>query len=212
MKGLTGKQTHYATPSRLNRKRDFTIIELLIVISIIAILVSILLPALNKAREKALAVQCLNNLSQIGKGFLQYANDYDGYFPCQTFNGSDQRIWYMVMVGNGTPKIAPYFPDGIVDCPRVKTWNRYGGNYQTGEHFCIKRCYHSSRLGVLFDWNQFRNNRASNQWDPVWDTEKADIFCHNRRMNWLYVDGHVGSMAYAALRVEKNRYLFANKK
>lgn len=61
--------------------KKFTLTELLIVISIIAILAAILLPALNSAREKAVALNCLSNIKQTGAGILNYANDFNGWIP-----------------------------------------------------------------------------------------------------------------------------------
>lgn len=80
-----------ATPSRASA---FTLVELLIVIGIIAILVSLLLPAVGKMREQGRQVQCLSNLRGLGTAMLAYAADNDGFLPATAQNVVDSGGMY----------------------------------------------------------------------------------------------------------------------
>jgi prepilin-type N-terminal cleavage/methylation domain-containing protein/prepilin-type processing-associated H-X9-DG protein len=75
-------------PGNVRRNGGFTLVELLVVIAIIAILISILLPSLNAARQQAVSAACLSNLRQIGQGFEMYRSEHDGALPPSNFKWS----------------------------------------------------------------------------------------------------------------------------
>lgn len=106
------------SPSFRAKRSNFTLIELLIVIAIIAILAGILLPALTRARERAHSIHCINNLKQIGLGLAQYTGDFT-FFPwpqdeTQILPGtSEDGRWWNLMTGLSDSGIrigSPYLP------------------------------------------------------------------------------------------------------
>ena len=130
--------------AKSQRRRGFTLVELLVVIGIIALLVSILLPALNKAREDAKRVRCLSNERQLVMAWQMYASENKGKLvSSNTPQYPANPWWYWAAAGNSLAclydgKLWPYIKNyDVYKCPndRIMYTHTYSINgYLAGEN------------------------------------------------------------------------------
>ena len=166
----------HRSASATARYRSFTLIELLVVIAIIAILAAMLLPALNKARERGIATSCTNNMKQVSSADSLYQNDYEYFCPTIYYMGASKggKAWMAACNMStsdfdytGEGYLTPYLPKpgedasmasivtkSVVFCPHP-----WVSAFYSSDEYSIKNAA-GSGIGIapyLHGWEDFAN-------------------------------------------------------
>jgi len=191
----------------------FTLIELLVVIAIIAILASMLIPALSRARQQARSAACMGNLRQIGIASVLYSDDHADEFPRSTHSAFAfrQLPWSRALApllgDNAGPGWTNLF-QGVYRCPshRPKSPWSYGQNV----YFELNP-EADDYLGSPSTWRRLSDvprpaetllhgevpgtadHIMSHFWTPENFASDADLARHSGRANYVFVDGHVAA-------------------
>ena len=178
----TPPASHRPAPAAIRQYRSFTLIELLVVIAIIAILAAMLLPALNKARERGIATSCTNNMKQVSSADSLYQNDYEYFCPTIYYMGASggHKAWMAACNKptkdfdyTGEGYLTPYLPKpgedasmasivtkSVVFCPHP-----WVSAFYSSDEYSIKNAA-GSGIGIapyLHGWEDFANRSTSIQ-------------------------------------------------